>query len=241
MSEVVIVIGAKGFLGAELAKRFEQKGYTIQPFSSRSKNTKELYRLENPNFSECDKKASAMIYLAWSTNRSFKHQSQSADSALRALRWCKENKVKFIFVSSIAAKKVNAKSFYGQMKRRVEQSVVDLGMVALRPGTVIAKNQVGGSAMLEIFESSLGKMLITLIRPINMEFLNLEDFCQGILNIIEEPSNGNILHFEKGFTDSLQKQLDLKSGKIPLRLFSPFSFLIPSNKRDRLKTLIDLQ
>jgi hypothetical protein len=80
-----------------------------------------------------------MIDLGWNTKeRDINSQSDSANSSIILSNFCKENSIKYIFISSMAA--LNAtESNYGKAKKLVEKKV-DRSSIIYRPGYVLFQN-----------------------------------------------------------------------------------------------------
>jgi dTDP-4-dehydrorhamnose reductase len=235
-----LIIGSNGFLGSSIVNAMND---TDMKFSELSHQYNEdsglIFEIETP-FIQNSSVFTHAIYLSWSTSRSAYFQKKSYLAAKYAADWAARNQVRIIFVSSMSASVSTPRSNYGRFKKFAEEYYLSLGFEIIRPGTVVSKDNLAGSALSHLEKlSKFGKMVLANIKPILLPITTIEAFTDSLFRKLMEPMSIQVEELIQE-TKELQSMLNLRSGPIAIKHFQRLFPLIPINIRDRLQTLIDL-
>jgi len=84
-----------------------------------------------------------LIHCGWDTSdRTLAAQSNSKSETVKLAQYCREQEIKFIFISSQSAT-LGTRSHYGEMKFVAEQLVAEHGGLSLRPGLILFNPPAG--------------------------------------------------------------------------------------------------
>ena len=100
----IAVIGSTGYLGRNLIKYLKRKDYFIKEINRRETENQQNYYEINKNYNE---KLLTNINVVIFLSHDFKEKNYKAlkDGIKKLMEDCKRRRIKFIFFSSIAAKK----------------------------------------------------------------------------------------------------------------------------------------
>lgn len=117
------VVGSSGVLGGILHEALTLSGHNVICYTRQGQNESHCFDVlvDKPpfNLNQLD----AVVYLSWATtNRSPKMQLAHAEAAGRWANYCKTIGVKFLFISTVLARKSSI-SLYGRFKYEAEKLV----------------------------------------------------------------------------------------------------------------------
>ena len=198
-----------------------------------------LFEIEKPFISDSSDFTHA-IYLSWSRDRRFVSQSNSLIAAKYAADWAKRNGVQIVFISSMSASVSSPVSNYGRFKREAEDYYLCQGYSVVRPGTVYSKDNLGGSALLELGKLPMAiKRGLGFFEPVWLPVISDVHFCQYFsTNFPDFHSQHAVNLYETHM--SIQSLLNQNHGFISVKVLKLIAPLLPINFRDRLQTIIDL-
>ena len=126
----VLIIGSDGYLASAFKKILKKKQKIF--FEEKYEN----FLNYNVDFRKYDKKIKTIIHFAITNNLGqIEKLNKDIKFAKELGRFCKINKISFIYISSISAFK-NNNSRYGILKYKIEKEVKKYGATIVRPGMV---------------------------------------------------------------------------------------------------------
>jgi len=237
------IIGARGFLGKSISKRFTENDmpfliFTHQPISQHLKSD-HMFDVLTPYLDEINE-ISHIIYCAWKPDRRRKIQKQNYLAARYVSRWCLDRNISCLFISSLSAIPEKPKSNYGFWKKKAETEFLLRNQSIVRPGTIIPVGSSTGSSLDELFALRFfAKNVISILKPALIPVISESVVVDYVMNWLNGSTHVNIDLVTE--VSSIQSLLNIKAGKIPFRILKVILFLIPINIKDRIKVIIDLQ
>lgn len=174
----LVITGATGYIGTYFTELASKHGHELLILARTS------FDLLSNDIVKLPSDTAVVVHLAANTNNAqCIDEKTEVLAAQRLIKSAEEVGAKFVYISSQAARP-DAPTAYGRIKWKIEQNVLYVGGLIVRPG------QVYGGALNGLF-GTLVK--ITLNSPILPAFypapkvqpIHVEDLAQGLLNIVE--------------------------------------------------------
>lgn len=192
MTELVVVSGATGFLGAAVCRELAAHGFAVRALARDPVAAREVQpglewfpgALPDGVDPGAFAGAGALVHCAWGTrlHRPGLSRAVNVDGSKRLFGLARARGARIVFVSSLSAHE-EAESLYGRTKLEVE-ALLDLARDAVvRPGTIIGE---GG-----VFWRQAASIAALPIVPLfyggeqSYQTVALDDVCEGIRRLLE--------------------------------------------------------
>ncbi len=136
----ILINGSTGYLGNHLSEYLSQQGYLIERIS-KEKSTQSQYYFnlsQEHDYKLPKEKFDFFIFVAFDFDNKDKIEVQSARSKKLINEINTHCRAKVIFISSLSAHS-NTISNYGKIKFSIEQEVIKLNGIIIRPGLLFGK------------------------------------------------------------------------------------------------------
>ncbi len=236
----IIITGANGFIGSELAKHFLSMDWKVKAFVRKiPKNriaglTYVLYDLETPlqetNFDSVNFLVHA-AYIRFENNKNAKELNLQGTKKL--VEMCRKHQIKSLFISSFSAHQ-KAQSHYGIGKLKTETLFDLTSEIVLKPGFVLGKKGMASQIINTIQKSKFIPLIGGGVQPI--QTIYIEDLNRVIENCFVKNLSGKFYVAEpiaismQTFYREISKQLNKKTVFIPLPLSLIYYFCLFAEK-----------
>lgn len=213
-----LIIGSSGFIGGKISKRVKKCGHNVITLK-RISNSSLIKIKEKNNIDYCVHAASGIMPSS-SNNDFFEEYSNLISKTFLLVRFCKQNNIPFIYLSSAGAvyedskspisekSSLNQSTFYGASKYIIEQYIlkINLDYLILRPTNVYGRDLSNVNINQGFIENSIKQIISN--KPINLfgsspkyrDFLFVDDLVEIFLMLI----NNRIMN----------KTINVGSGKV---------------------------
>jgi nucleoside-diphosphate-sugar epimerase len=184
-----IVTGAYGYLGSRVRKRLHEAGWTTVALvrSPRPGDRAEAWSLGEPAPPGALGGAHALVHCAYDfhVRRRREIRQVNVEGTATLLRSARDAGVARLLALSSMSAYPGTRQLYGQAKLAIEEIVVGLGGIAVRPGLVYGGEPGGIAAALE----KLTRLpLVPVFGAAARQFpVHEDDFAQAIVDILEAP------------------------------------------------------
>ncbi len=258
----LLLTGATGFIGKQLANDLKDKGIDFTCLLRRTFRNEAIAKKgslkvffgsleDTTSLMQSTKDIDIVIHLAALLRSNDKTDLKiiNIDGTKNLLRACKANNVKhFIFISSYLAMP-GFSGYYGYTKREAEKLVKDSGLnyTILRPTMVYGKNDYYLANMIAILKRY---RYIPLPSEINLQPVHVNDISKAIISCIANkrainkeymlagPDMTSFSSFIKAISNKLS--LDRKTIKLPAILVKPAIFLYEKMNSEAMLTTSQL-
>lgn len=253
--------GATGYLGGHLVKNLEAAHFDVITLSRKQPQTGKWVQWDfnRPIDSHIFQEVDVLIHCAWDMTLSTKIENEQTNIAgsIRLLEQAKAAGTPMLIFISSSSVFDGMKTVYGHAKKKVEEKVLELGGMIIRPGLVYG-TPLGG--ILLKLEGLVKKLpVLPLLGGGQQKFVtvHVDDLCRAIMAMIVDPSlydkhalvlgHSRLIPFRK-ILESLEQKNKIKRMKIPcpwkflyffLRLLERSGFK-PPLKSDSLLSLMNL-
>lgn len=185
----IFVTGASGYIGRNLVRAALSAGHHVTSGSRRQPaSARNWLRYELTSPVQLPSGTTHVVHLAADTSGNAGEEALEVDAAMNLARATIDSGAVFLFVSSQSAQP-NAPSSYGRTKWAIEQALLPMGCLVVRPG------QVYGGAEEGLFGTLVNGLrrfrLIPWLLPSPMvQPIHVEDCSQGILRMLERGTAG---------------------------------------------------
>ena len=223
----IIITGANGFIGSELAAHFAGKGWTVFALihNMPAKNIQNViyikYDLADPVEEYCFEEANYLIHFAYVKHDKKKNAGQlNIDGTIRLLNAGRKHQLqKIIFLSSMSARE-DAKSHYGIQKFKLEKLFNTGNDCIIRPGLVIGNGGLLKNMVDFIKKYKIAPLINGGRQPVQTLFIG--DLVKAVNHIFLKDLTGKFIVAEKNavsyreFYTALFAKLGMKSKFLPV-------------------------
>jgi nucleoside-diphosphate-sugar epimerase len=184
----IVATGANGYIGTRLVKIGTRCGHEMLAATRRPPGELGIpwieFDLSVPNGLRLTKDVDALVHLAADTlPKAWIDEAREVAAAREMIRAAQAARVKFIFVSSQAARP-DAPTAYGRTKWRIEQVVLAAGGWVVRPGQVYGGELRGLYGTLVRLVQKM-PLLPTFLPAAKVQPIHVDDLAEGLLRIAE--------------------------------------------------------
>ena len=216
-----LLIGSDGYLGSYFKKHLKKKNKIVIDYKY-----KDFY--SNKSLEIFKNKVDFVIHFAISKSldkkKNFYHDIKFAK---KLFIFCKKNKIKCYYISSISAFKKN-KSFYSQLKNKIENIAVKSNIKIIKPGMVWSNSPKSWFGNInEIVNKCFFFIPLIGNGSHHIYLVNINDFTETLFKILKKNRvNKFVIHHKDTFAfRDIIKKICIKKNKINILIPIP-SFLI---------------
>jgi nucleoside-diphosphate-sugar epimerase len=217
MRKIIAITGANGFIGKELTRFLNTKGYTVKALVHQMPDQQLagveyiLYDLANHPGAEIFKDVAVLIHLAFQFKKPLANEMDINISAAQFLKSL--NIPEYIFISSFSATTHNP-SYYGQCKLKLEELFANSCIV--RPGLVVGKGGLIARLCVQLKKNSVVPLIAGGHQP--FQTICITDFSQAIEKLIEQVQPG-IIHLANPERISYKQLLQLIADHLHKKIY----------------------
>lgn len=188
MSRILGVTGASGYIGQALVRAAAASGWQVVALGRQPVQGVREWRLADlgaPAPADLTRNLDALVHLAADTSGSARLAASEEHFAIDLARQTAARGIPMVFVSSQAAA-TDAPSAYGRSKFAIEQAILPLGAVAVRPGLVVGGPGAGLYGLLTSLVRAL-PVLPRLVPSPLVQPIHVDDLAQVLLQASARP------------------------------------------------------
>ena len=214
----VYLSGAQGNLGSEIAIRLESRSEVQLVKLKRDSENSYVHALES-FYENSPGGQTFLIHCGWDvSNRRIDKQEICLEDTQKLADFCQPRGIKMVFISSTSASN-SAKSNYGKMKFRAQQSVLKAGGLVLRPGLVIFERPKGIQKYFELMKRS--NFQVSFLPNANVTTINAEQLINEIESCLKDDTKRGLIECLGNNLSTLNALCTLPIGKSKRRLLIP--------------------
>lgn len=212
-----LLIGSDGYLGSYFKKHLKKKNKVVIDYKY-----KDFY--SNKSLDIFKNKVDFVIHFAISKSldkkKNFQHDIKFAK---KLFKFCKKNKIKCYYISSISAFKKN-KSFYSQLKNKIERIASRNNVKIVKPGMVWSNSPKSWFGNINDIVNKCFFFIPLIGNGENHIYLvNINDFIESLFAILKKERNKRfVIHHKDTFSfKDIIKKICIKNNKVNILIPVP--------------------